>query len=148
MHRITYWAIHTALTMLIVFSRFDSAVISLAIIVVIFSNLGSNDSKSSWSAYSIFNKGCQYLLGEARADQLDKQIRGGGAGGEASGLEETPHSSFLNIPSKYINRPCPCGSGLKAKKCHAKKRVDATDRGSRSTKQDPDFDFTEFEVLQ
>ena len=115
MGQVTYWVIHLVLAGVVVLSRFDSAVVSVAIIVAIFSNLG--ESSSPYSAYSIFNKGCQYLLGDTRPDQVDNQLRGGpGIQIAAEGREI--NSEFINIPPKYINRPCPCGSGLKAKRCH------------------------------
>jgi hypothetical protein len=144
MNRPVYWLIHVSLLSVIVYSRFDTAVISVALIILVFSNLGT--STSPYSAYSIFNKGCRYLLGEARADDFDRQLRNG-----PSNMPEKASSGesegFLNIPSKYINRPCPCGSGLKAKKCHAKIRV-----GSRATSRKQggiveDYDTRDFEVL-
>lgn len=112
----TYWGLHVVLLVLVGFSRFDSAVVSVAIIVAIFSNLGV--STSPYSAYSIFNKGCQYLLGDARPDQIDKQLRGGPAIPSATPEGRAANPDFISIPPKFINRPCPCGSGLKAKKCH------------------------------
>jgi hypothetical protein len=145
MRRVTYWTIHISLLLLVIFSRFDAAVISVALLVVVFSNLGSGESSSPYSAYSIFNKGCRYLLGEARADQLDKQIRGGG--GSVTRQEESS-LDFLNIPSKYINRPCPCGSGLKAKKCHAKRRAVAKSSLATSNTKEDDYDYTGFEVVE
>ncbi len=113
--------------------------------MLIFSNLGSGDSTSPYSAYSIFNKGCRYLLGEARADILDKQIRGGG--GVAEREEEPREGEYRNFPSKYINRPCPCGSGLKAKKCHANRKP-GIGSSSRSVEKNEDYDFTGFEVVR
>jgi len=121
MDSVWYWLVHISLLLLVAGSRFDAAVISIAIIVGIFSNLGTS-SRSSFSAYSIFNKGCQFLLGEARPEAVDRELRGsGGVSREQLAQEASVFSSKLNIPSRFINRPCPCGSGLKAKKCHAQR---------------------------
>lgn len=109
-----YWCVHIALLVMVVYSRFDTAVISIVIIVAIFSNLGFG-STSGFSAYSIFNKGCGYLLGEARPDEIDKQLRGGDSGPKYDELGK--YFEGLDLPSKFVNKACLCGSGLKAKKC-------------------------------
>jgi hypothetical protein len=141
----TYWLLHLALLFAVVYSGFDTAVISVAIIVTIFSTLGS--SSSPYSAYSIFNKGCRYLLGDTRPEQIDRQIRG------ADGVDQRPQngSTIMNFPSRFINRPCPCGSGMKAKKCCASVRgrdvrIDRPKRGTRAEYERNEFEG--FEVIQ
>ena len=145
MNSVAYWVLHASLILFIGYSRFDAAVISIALLIAIFSNLGSSDHSSPYSAYSIFNKGCRYLLGEARADQLDRQIRGGTRTVQPGGDED--ERSVLNIPSKFINRPCPCGSGLKAKKCHAMRRT-RNEKSSEKANNDDSYDYTGFEVIK
>jgi hypothetical protein len=125
----------------------------VAIIVAIFSNLGDTSSPSPYSAYSIFNKGCQYLLGDARADAIDRQIRGAQrhlAGAESSRGHESG-IDITDIPSKYANRPCPCGSGLKAKKCHGAVGRNTQRSTQKRTSENPsdtrDYNTWGFEVL-
>jgi len=148
---IWYWFVHASLIGAVVYARFDSAVVSVAVLVAIFSNLGQR-SASSMSAYSIFNRGFKHLLGDLQPDALDKQLRGGGAA--ASNVDqsnvESSGNRMTNFPSKYINRPCPCGSGLKAKKCCASsQRPRNTNQPSGRTKQDDsEYDFSQFEVLE
>ena len=146
---VIYWLTHASLLALIVYSRFDTAVISIAIIVAIFSNLGSGSSP--YSAYSIFNKGCRYLLGDVRPYEIDRQIRGGQ--GMAQGQQVVQDRELLiNFPSKYINRPCPCGSGQKAKKCCAANRPTSDKATSHSRRQPQNMndrnEFEGFEVIQ
>ena len=147
-----YWVIHAILAVVVVYARFDSAVISIAVLVAIFNNLGQR-SPSSVSAYSIFNRGFKHLLGDIQPDAIDRQLRGGGAGGlnvQEEVPEPTQGNNAANFPSKYINRPCPCGSGLKAKKCCAMshKQKNTKQYGSRAKQDDVDYDFSQFEVLQ
>jgi hypothetical protein len=148
-----YWLTHLALLLVVVYSRFDAAVISIAIIVAIFQNLGQSSQNSPFSAYSIFNKGCQYLLGDARPDAIDRQLRGGGAA-QDNNIDHSaqPSKDFVtNFPSKFINRACPCGSGKKAKKCCAappSKRNNAPQKNNHQNNHaNQDFDFTQFEVI-
>lgn len=108
-----YWVVHVFFLFAVIYSKFDTAVISVVIIAAIFSNLGQS-SNSEHSAYSIFNKGCRYLLGEARPQDVDKQMRGGH---DAPIHEEPSGYEGLSVPSKFANKPCICGSGLKGKKC-------------------------------
>lgn len=144
-----YWIIHILMVSVAVYSAFDPAIISVGIIVSIFCNLGN--SSSGISAYSVFNKGCRYLLGDSRAEDVDKQLRGG-AGALSSTPREKTHvpANFTDIPSKYINRPCPCGSGLKAKKCHGNRgglsKGISTHRESAAMRDD--YDFSGFEVVE
>ncbi len=146
-----YWILHMILVAAMVYTRFDSAVVSVAVLIAIFSNLGQR-SASSVSAYSIFNRGFQHLLGDIQPDAIDRQLRGGGAAGPNEHHNEPTNmdNKFSNFPSKYINRPCPCGSGLKAKKCcAASQRQQGKTRTSNRAKQgDTEYDFSQFEVLQ
>lgn len=148
-----YLILHGSLVAGVVATKFDAVMISVAIIVAIFLNLGNSSSSSSYSAYSIFNKGCQHLLGDARADAIDRQIRGAhrhvavaeNSRGHESAIEMT------DIPSKYANRPCPCGSGLKAKKCHGAVRRNTQRSTQKRTSENPtdtrDYDTYDFGVL-
>lgn len=137
------WLLRLSFLVAVVWSRFDAAVISVAIIVGIFTNLGN--SASGISAYSIFNRGCQYLLGDSRADAVDRELRGHTVVSDPQ--PESP--GFLNIPSKFINLPCPCGSGLKAKRCHAMRSVrkPGPSLRAREASGSRDDEFTGFEVV-
>jgi hypothetical protein len=140
--------VHLFLIMIVAYSKFDAAVISVCIIVAIFCNLGG-ESKSGYSAYSVFNKGFRRLLGEAQPEQVEQQLRGGVRGYEADSQDAGPAIDLTNFPSKFINRPCPCGSGLKAKKCHAsKKPPESREVGVRKSARQGDYDYTGFEVLR
>jgi len=66
--------------------KFDIGALQLYFIITILiailvnmrsSKTASKDSKdiSEYSAYSVFNPGCQPLLGDLRADQLDAELR-------------------------------------------------------------------------
>lgn len=112
---ILYWFVNVSLAILVVYSRFDTAIISVVIIILIFCNLGQ--SSSEFSPYSIFNKGCRYLLGDSRPEEIDRQFRGVDLGDRGAGAGEPSPYTGAQLPSKYVNRPCICGSGLKAKKC-------------------------------
>jgi len=147
-----YWILHVGLALVVLYSRFDSAVISVAVLIAIFSNLGTRSS-SSFSAYSIFNRGFQHLLGDIQPDAIDRQLRGGGGHDDSQPSQREqdnlPRNPALNFPSKYINRPCPCGSGLKAKKCCAStNRVKG--KSSKGGKVDDitQYDFSQFEVVE
>ena len=148
MDRSVYWIIHVLIVVVTVYSGFDPAVISIGIIITIFCNLGS--SSSGVSAYSVFNKGCRYLLGDSRAEDVDRQLRGGA--GISPGPRDRPivQADFTDIPSKYINRPCPCGSGLKAKKCHANRGGSAsgTSTNRKTAAARDEYDYSGFEVVE
>mmetsp|Transcript_63147 Transcript_63147/g.133300 ORF Transcript_63147/g.133300 Transcript_63147/m.133300 type:complete len:193 (+) Transcript_63147:111-689(+) len=85
-------------------------------------------ASGEYSAYSIFNGG-RYLLGDLRPEQIEAEQRGLGhlrqnhrdddddddqprRGGDGWGNDDVPM-----LRSRDANRPCPCGSGQKAKKC-------------------------------
>jgi hypothetical protein len=146
-----YWIWHSCLVVLVVCSRFDAAVISVAIIALIFLNLGDSN-RGPFSAYSVFNKGFAYLLGDARPQFVDQQLRNGGQAirePEFSDADEPTRG--LDIPSRFMNKPCICGSGLKAKKCCSSRAGNRRDRSKPSpepaTAHDPEYDFTGFEVV-
>ena len=61
---------------------FDKMVFGIAIMCLMFWNLGEN-KEGEISAYGIFNRGQQYLAGEFRADQFEAQLRGQRATGSA-----------------------------------------------------------------
>mmetsp|Transcript_8471 Transcript_8471/g.20389 ORF Transcript_8471/g.20389 Transcript_8471/m.20389 type:complete len:180 (-) Transcript_8471:44-583(-) len=71
------------------------------------------------SAYSVFNRGARHLLGDLRGDQIDREHRGiahmGGGGGGRGGDDDYDYAP--QFKSKDANKPCPCGSGKKLKKC-------------------------------
>uniref|UniRef100_A0A7S1FEK9 SAYSvFN domain-containing protein n=1 Tax=Noctiluca scintillans TaxID=2966 RepID=A0A7S1FEK9_NOCSC len=80
------------------------------------------------SAYSIFNRGQQHLLGDLRVEQIEAEQRGDrhlvnyNAGGGLIELDSLGEDSFSEdevplVKSRDGNRPCKCGSGKKAKKC-------------------------------
>lgn len=92
-------------------------------IFFIFVSLGARRDEDAGSAYSVFNRGARHLLGDLRGDQIDREHRGvahlnggenlAGFGGEMDDAREGPRS-------KDVNKPCPCGSGKKLKKCCGK----------------------------
>ncbi len=139
-----YWLVHGMVLWMMVWARFDSTAVSIGIIVLIFSNLGQ--SRGEYSAYSIFNKGCQYLLGDARQDAVEQQIRGGHYAAGPTPVEQK-NDVYSNFPSKFINRPCPCGSGVKAKRCCAAGKP-KKGNAPNGTPQPPEYDFTGFEVIR
>ena len=141
-----YWILHLSLLAVVIYSRFDAAVISITIIIAIFSNLGT--STSGVSAYSIFNKGCQYLLGDSRPDAIDRQLRGNqNNAGPNQEISISPNR-HLEYPSKFINKPCSCGSGIKAKKCCAAKPKKIQQQQQTRQREQHAHDFSQFEVLQ
>eukprot|EP01066_Platyproteum_vivax_P009012 Platyproteum_vivax@DN3923_c0_g1_i2.p1 len=82
------------------------------LIVGMFLSMDSN-KKGGLSAYSIFNPNQRSLLGDTRASQFEP----GGAERENDGnLIDLPSVSHT-YSSRNANKPCPCGSGIKTKKC-------------------------------
>lgn len=79
------------------------------------------------SAYSVFNRGAQYLMGDLRADQIDREHRGiahlQGGGGGGGGMEMNGDFDVgPGMRGRDANKPCTCGSGKKFKKCCGKGR--------------------------
>mmetsp|Transcript_71226 Transcript_71226/g.82850 ORF Transcript_71226/g.82850 Transcript_71226/m.82850 type:complete len:190 (+) Transcript_71226:38-607(+) len=100
---------------------FGQTALILSMMILIFLNLGKR-KEGSLSAYSIFNKGTQRLLGTFAHDAIDRQF--GGRVNEEE-YEETKKESQkpslretkFNEMSKMSNKACYCGSGKKYKKC-------------------------------
>jgi hypothetical protein len=72
----------------------------------IFRNLGKRKGES---AYSVFNPGCKKLAGEFDAASMIKHGR--------NSNQDIVNPSFLVRNRRLANKPCPCGSGKKHKKC-------------------------------
>ncbi len=53
---------------------FDPVFIAVSIITGIFLNLGQRET-GQWSAYAVFNRGQQRLLGDLRGDQIEGELR-------------------------------------------------------------------------
>mmetsp|Transcript_15422 Transcript_15422/g.33978 ORF Transcript_15422/g.33978 Transcript_15422/m.33978 type:complete len:201 (+) Transcript_15422:70-672(+) len=109
-------------------SGFDQVYLILSIFALLFGpGLGSRSARDRYSAYSIFNRGQRHILGDLRAEQLDAEQRGNHHLADynpAEGLIEIPDLDDSDgdherpvVKSRDANRPCPCGSGKKAKRC-------------------------------
>jgi len=98
----------------------------LSIIAGMFINLGSR--QGYLSAYSIFNPNQRSLLGDLRAEQLEAELRKG----QGASIEAADDSNLIDLPQQHVacgelparmskaaNKPCPCGSGKKYKRCCA-----------------------------
>ena len=122
-------------TILLLFSiNFQFARIFLCVsgIILIFGNLGKR-APGTLSAYSIFNKNHEKILGTFDSDQVDKQFAGrmneipknnNIAKKNDDMTEEEEEEMFRKIKesyeknqSKFANQPCYCGSMKKYKKC-------------------------------
>ena len=57
-----------------VWLAFDPVFIAVSIIVGIFLNLGKRET-GQWSAYAVFNRGQQRLMGDLRGDQIEGELR-------------------------------------------------------------------------
>lgn len=81
-------------------------------ILMIFLNLGQ---RKGASAYSVFNEGYGKLAGEIDPTAMLKRKTKGGT-------EVLVEPEFVVKSFRLANKPCPCGSGKKHKKCclHAK----------------------------
>jgi len=101
-------------------------------IIGIFNNLGER-KEGELSAYSIFNRGNERLPGTFTAEDIDAQFRSGAgvlapaarraAAAADAGPTQAQHvAATLALMSRLRvgkdgNKPCPCGSGRKFKKC-------------------------------
>lgn len=83
-------------------------------IVFIFCNLGARQHGPS--AYSVFNKDFKQILGNLNASELEKQITHRETNSESNFVEYTESIRAPSNP-RLRNKPCPCGSGQKHKKC-------------------------------
>ncbi|CAK0806562.1 unnamed protein product [Prorocentrum cordatum] len=113
----------------------DQMYIILTITALIFGpGLARGVREGEYSAYSVFNPGGRHLLGDLRAEQLDREQRGdqylAGAARDDGGLVDLPQGGLLAgggsdeedddaplVRSREANKPCQCGSGKKAKRC-------------------------------
>ena len=121
--------------LLVISMKFQFARIFLCIsgIFLIFGNLGKR-APGTLSAYSIFNKNHEKILGTFDSDQVDKQFAGrvneipGNNNKIAKKTDDMTEEeeaemfrkikeSFEKNQSKFANQPCYCGSMKKYKKC-------------------------------
>jgi hypothetical protein len=74
----------------------------------IFMNLGE---RKGASAYSVFNDGCKSLAGDFKPDSmiLNKKTD--------ENQKNLISPQYFMKKQKFANKPCPCGSGKKHKKC-------------------------------
>ena len=54
--------------------KFDAVFIAASIILGIYFNLGKREA-GQWSAYAVFNRGQQRLLGDLRGEQIEGELR-------------------------------------------------------------------------
>lgn len=110
-------------------TNYDQIFFMVSCIVAIFCNLGNRTD--GYSAYSVFNDGCRHLLGDLRADQVDREYRGLGhvqddgravdsniVRYEGEDEDVVPWQEY--VKSRDVNKKCFCGSGRKFKVCHMK----------------------------
>jgi len=88
-------------------------------VAAIFWNLGGHRRFGELSAYSVFNPGQRALMGEMRAEDIDRELRQGRANHDNDDDDDggglwMPHNNFK---SRNANKLCPCGSKKKTKKC-------------------------------
>ena len=97
---------------------FDSAFISVSIILsVCFYGVGQRRI-GSFSGYNIFTRGGMRLLGDTTPEQVEGEVRGGlGRVDRADPQIPKKATGFQTV--KNPNGPCDCGSGRKLKKCCA-----------------------------
>jgi len=132
----TKWALYIFLwtILLVISTKYQFAKIFLCVsgICFIFSNLGKR-APGTLSAYSIFNKNNEKILGTFDSAQVDKQFAGrmneipvnNNNQKKADDMtEEEEYEIFKKIKesyeknqSKFANQPCYCGSMKKYKKC-------------------------------
>lgn len=97
-----------------------------AVAAIFLSFRGQSPNSTGYSAYSVFNPGCKSLLGDLRAEKMQREM------GHVV-LSEHDEDNIIDLPeelqrtsvplrvrdvkSRDLNKPCPCGSGIKVKKC-------------------------------
>ena len=121
--------------LLAVYFEIGSVFAILFAMYLIFSNLGQGRGEGSSSAYAVFNDGQQALPGTIDASQYDSALRSGNtamsvsnnntSGSVASLAAQVAGDELVPLirgpgRSRLANRPCPCGSGKKYKKCCGK----------------------------
>ena len=84
--RLMLFVVGTSMVVVVTFAvlrylgpRWSPLLLSIAGIVAIFSCLGTRKA-GTLSAYSVFNEGTQRLPGQLSADDIEREIRGGGMG--------------------------------------------------------------------
>lgn len=103
-----------ALVILFCLRCFGALFASILGICLILYNLG--DRGDGVSAYSVFNRNINYLLGDLRPAQVDQQIRN-------ADVDVADHAEVYRPPvrapgrSRDANKLCACGSNKKTKKC-------------------------------
>ena len=109
-------------------SGFDQVYLIFSMMACIFGpGLSHKVGAGRYSAYSIFNEGGKHLMGDLRAEQLEAEQRGdqyltgyNAADNLIAMPEDVAGDGDAEVPvirSRDANRPCPCGSGKKAKRC-------------------------------
>ena len=96
--------------------KFDSVYLTISIIVYVFFNLGER-RPGQYSAYNIFNKGYQHLMGDLRGEQIEAELRNQVALGGVQQKPSEKHQGPTLFSSKEANLLCPCKSGKKVKRC-------------------------------
>ena len=100
---------------------FGQPLFILSVLIFMFINLGKRE-EGTLSAYSVFNKGAQRLMGTFAPEAIDQQFGGRQRFEEeekpqACQKESALRNTSLNKMSKMGNQECYCGSGKKFKKC-------------------------------
>ncbi|CRG93479.1 conserved Plasmodium protein, unknown function [Plasmodium gallinaceum] len=104
------------------YNVFGIVYIIIVLITTIFLNLGNNNDNGI-SAYSIFNKGKKYLIGDLRMNQIEKEFRNSKFKNDDSDDnflrfdDIDKNKVYIKGSSKYNNKLCTCGSKKKFKKC-------------------------------
>lgn len=122
------WYLVLAVLWVAAFRRFGSPWVAVSTILAIFYSVSGPSSKQQrgYSAYSVFNPGQRSLLGDLRAEDIERELRHGLREEGDSNLIELPPdlmrcpqdlSRPLDRKSDLVNKPCLCGSGLKTKRC-------------------------------
>ncbi|SBT74872.1 conserved protein, unknown function [Plasmodium malariae] len=117
------------------YSIFGVVYVIVVLIAIIFLNLESNKESrgSSISAYSIFNKGKRYLVGDLRMNQIETELRNVKYKNDDSDENILRYNDidknkmYIKGSSKYNNKLCTCGSNKKFKKCCGRIKNDSSD---------------------
>ncbi|EGR34481.1 SEC-C motif family protein, putative [Ichthyophthirius multifiliis] len=107
--------------------KFGSIFVMISVIVLIFANLDHKErKKGELSAYSIFNDGCQRLLGDGGQQMLNQFGIRTNDNNNDQYQDQQPQrevkvpkniKDWMKQVSKMGNKPCYCGSEKKYKKC-------------------------------